>query len=141
MATTADQSYANHAHRPVAWQVAWLGALLACVLFVWILYRERSLIAVALLLLGLVTLLGITLLRLFALRLQDRIIRLEVQVRLARLGQEAVIDRLSVKQLVALRFAANHELAALADRAVAENLSPDQIKRAVTDWQADRLRT
>ena len=137
----AEQSYANHAHRPVAWQVAWVGALIASALFVWIVYRDRSLVSIGLLLLGVVTLLTITLLRLFALRLQDRIIRLEMQVRLAGVGREALAERLAVKQLVALRFAANHELASLADRALAEKLSPDQIKRAVTDWHADRLRT
>jgi hypothetical protein len=137
----AEQSYATHAHRPIAWQVAWVGALVASALFVWIVYRDRSLVSIALLLLGVVTLLTITLLRLFALRLQDRIIRLEMRVRLAAVGREALTERLSVKQLVALRFAANHELAALADRALGEKLSPDQIKQAVTDWQADRLRT
>ena len=137
----AEQSYANHAHRPVAWQVAWVGALIASALFVWIVYRDRTVVSIGLLLLGVVTLLTITLLRLFALRLQDRIIRLEMQVRLAGVGREALAERLAVKQLVALRFAANHELGALADRALAEKLSPDQIKRAVTDWQADRLRT
>ena len=141
MATTVDQNYANHAHRPVAWGLAWLGALIVTALFMWIAYRERSLLAVGLVLLGLVTLFTISLLRMFALRLQDRIIRLEVRVRLARAGREQVVDRLGVKQVVALRFASDAELPALADRAVAENLSPDEIKRSVSEWQADRLRT
>jgi hypothetical protein len=141
MATTAEQSYANHAHRPVAFGLVWLGALIATSLFLWVAYRDRSLVGAALVLLGLVTLAAISLLRVFALRLQDRIIRLEMRVRLAKLGREALVDRLPMKQVVALRFAPDEELAALADRALAEQLSPDQIKRAIKNWRPDHLRT
>jgi hypothetical protein len=141
MATTAEQNYANHAYRATAWLIAWAGAALVTMLFLWNAYTERSLASIALVLLGLVVLLTITIVRTFALRLQDRIIRLEMRGRLARLGREQTIERLSVKQVVALRFASDGELPALVDRALAENLSPDQIKRAVTHWQADRLRT
>jgi hypothetical protein len=83
----------------------------------------------------------ISLLRVFALRLQNRIIRLEMRVRLTKLGRDGEMDRLAVSQLVALRFASDRELPSLFDRALAESLSADQIKRAVTDWQADFFRT
>ena len=141
MATIPEQHYANHAHRPVAFGLVWLGALGVTDMFLCEAYRERSLVAVGLVLLGLVTLATISLLRVFALRLQDRIIRLEMCVRLAGAGREALVERLDLKQLVALRFASDGELPALADRALAEQLSPDQIKRAIRVWQADRLRT
>jgi hypothetical protein len=141
MATTADQNYANHAYRATAWLVACSGAALVTLLFLWNLYVERSLASVALALLGLVVLLTLWVMRMFALRLQDRIIRLEMRIRLARLGLEPAIERLSVKQVVALRFASDGELPALIERALAESLLPDQIKRAITSWQADRLRT
>jgi hypothetical protein len=141
MATTADQSYANHAYRATAWLVAWSGGALVTLLFLWNLYVERSLASFALVLLGLVVLLTISVMRIFALRLQDRIIRMEMRIRLARLGLEPALERLSIKQVVALRFASDGELSALIDRALAESLPPDQIKRAITSWQADRLRT
>jgi len=48
--------------------------------------------------------------------------------------------RLSVGQIVALRFAADDELAALAARAARESMSPDAIKRAVQHWRADTYR-
>jgi purine nucleoside permease len=75
------------------------------------------------------------------LRLQDRIIRLEMQTRLARLGRAADCGRMTLRQIVALRFASDAELPALLDRAAAEHLTADQIKRAVTAWQADHMRT
>ena len=74
-------------------------------------------------------------------RLQDRIIRLEVHGRLERLGRGAGFSRLTTRQIVALRFASDAEIPALLDRALAENLTADQIKAAVTDWQADNHRT
>jgi hypothetical protein len=79
--------------------------------------------------------------RRYAVRLQDRIIRLEMTVRLAQAGLPEAVRRLSIKQIVALRFASDAELRPLAERAISESLSPDQIKRAVADWQPDLLRT
>jgi hypothetical protein len=79
--------------------------------------------------------------RAYTVRLQDRIVRLEMQLRLERLGGEHDFPRLSTAQLAALRFASNAELPGLLDRSLAENLTPDQIKRAVCDWQPDFYRT
>ena len=135
------QNYANHPHRPYVWNVAWVSALVAAGMLVWSAYQEPSSQSLALVLLGIAVVIGVTLTRLFALRLQNRIIRLEMQLRLARLGREQDVARVSMSQLVALRFASDAELAALVDRAVNEQLTPDQIKRAVTDWQGDYLRT
>jgi hypothetical protein len=135
------QNYQNHVHRPLGWQITWVAAAIAVGLQLWLAVREPSPQSLALALLALVVIAGLTLTRTFALRLQNRIIRLERQLRLARLGREKDLARVSMRQLVALRFASDAELPALIDRAAAENLTPDQIKRAVTDWQGDYLRT
>jgi hypothetical protein len=89
--------------------------------------------------LGVATLVVIS--RVYTVRLQDRIIRLEMLVRLSRLGRDRDFGRLTIKQLTALRFASDAELPALLDKTLAENLTPDQIKRAVTSWQPDLYRT
>ena len=137
----AEQTYATHRYRPTFWLVALLCATLALVATLALLIRQLSVLTVGLALLAFTVFFTLQLVRLFALRLQNRIIRLEMQVRLARLGRERDMPRLLLPQIVALRFASDAELPALMDRAIAENLTPDQIKRAVTSWQGDYLRT
>ena len=140
MAATA-QNYGNHRYRPLGYQITWALAALALGHLMWLAYVDPTVQALSLVLLALAVLGGLTLMRLFALRLQNRIIRVEMQLRLTRLGRERDLTKLTMSQLVALRFASDAELPALADRAVAGNLTADQIKRAVTDWQGDHLRT
>ena len=136
----AAQSYATHVRRPAAWNVAFLLALVALVLLLTAAVREPSLQGVALALLATSVLVAVSVLRMMGVRLQDRIIRLEMGVRLVRLGLGDALGRLSVRQLVALRFASDPELPALVARAVEEQLAPDVIKRAVREWQPDTLR-
>jgi hypothetical protein len=131
------QHYANHPHRPWAWNVAWVSAVVAAGVLIWLAYQAPSAQSLALALLGVAVVIGVTLTRLFGLRLQNRIIRVEMQLRLARAGREQALARLTLPQLVALRFASDAELPALLDRTLAEQLTADQIKRAVTDWQGD----
>lgn len=76
--------------------------------------------------------------------MQDRIIRLEMQVRLRQVlpaEAHAGIDRLTLSQLVALRFASDAELPGLVQRTLSgEFASANAIKQAVKDWQGDDLR-
>jgi hypothetical protein len=79
----------------------------------------------------------------YALKNQNRIIRLEEQLRLADLLDEeqlGLIDTLTVDQFIGLRFAADAEVATLAQRAVTENLTRKQIKEAITNWRPDNER-
>jgi hypothetical protein len=82
--------------------------------------------------------------RLYTVRLQDRIILLEMKVRAAEVlpaGQDARLSELDPKQVVALRFAPDAELGELLDRAIREKLPPVEIKRAIRNWRGDYLRT
>jgi len=136
-----QQNYANHVYRARAWSITWVVAAIAFFVLLFHVYEEPTYVSFALLALAGVVVSAISLIRVFALRLQNRIIRLEMQIRLARLGRESSLPRLSMAQLVALRFASDAELPALIDRAIGEQLKPDAIKREVRDWQGDHLRT
>ena len=78
--------------------------------------------------------------RIFALKAQDRAIRAEENLRHFILTGRTLDPRLALRQIVGLRFASDAEFIALAQKAAAENLSADQIKRAVTNWRPDHDR-
>jgi type II secretory pathway component PulF len=79
-------------------------------------------------------------LRRYALTLQDRIIRSEENFRYYRLTGNLLDSKLSLKQVIALRFAQDEEYPVLVERAIQENLPPDDIKKAVRNWRADHHR-
>jgi len=85
-----------------------------------------------------------TVARFNALMLQDRLIRLEMRLRLARLlppELQARIDELTVPQLIALRFASDEELPGLTEKVLEKQLTASaEIKKAVSNWQADHMR-
>jgi len=87
---------------------------------------------------------GMGLARGFALRVQDRVIRLEERLRYEKLLPGELCsraDELTVAQIVSLRFASDAELPALARKVLDEKLSNRKaIKGLVTHWRADHLR-
>lgn len=151
MAETRPQTYANHTRFDPAFHffllpVFGLGVILTLVHFFAHL-RESDLrdnihsfflivLAVALLTLVLKV-------RLYAVRVQDRVIRLEERLRLTQLSPEplrARIPELTEDQLVGLRFASDGEVAKLAERALNEKMTRKQIKQAIQTWRPDYWR-
>lgn len=139
----AEQSFKNHAHRPTETGILWLLSMIALVLMVQQFRggdtRDWAIVALvlAMFLVGWIS-------RAYIVRLQDRIIMLEMKVRAAETlpaGQDAQLAKLTKQQIVALRFASDDELGSLLDRAVRDNLAPKDIKAAVKSWRADHYRT
>ena len=145
MATRVPQSYANHARYVVGYH--FVAFFLLFVNLVWSVVQAfkhfgvasiiGALLAVALLLIFFYA-------RGFAVTVQDRVIRLEMRLRLGQLlpaDLKPRIGELTVGQLVALRFASDAELPTLARKVLDERIaSRDEIKKLVKDWQADELR-
>ena len=78
--------------------------------------------------------------RIYALKAQDRAIRAEEALRHYILTGKPLDARLRMGQIIALRFASDNELPELAGRAVNENLTSQDIKKAIKDWRADYYR-
>ena len=82
--------------------------------------------------------------RLFALTVQDRVIRLEMRLRLADILPVDLRPRIlefTVGQLVSLRFAGDAELPAIARKVLDDKMNDRKtIKQMVKDWQGDYLR-
>ena len=76
----------------------------------------------------------------FPIKAQDRAIRAEEGLRYYILTHKSFDSRLKPSQIIALRFAEDDEFVVLADRAVREGLSADEIKKAIKKWRADHHR-
>ena len=96
-----------------------------------------------LVLLSVVVFIPYFILRLYPLKVQDRVIRLEERIRLQALAPSewhTQIYRLTEDQLIGLRFAADDEVVELAKQALEHNLNRKQIKERIKNWRADNWR-
>ena len=139
-----EQTYKNHTRLDPTFHFVILPALLVNLIVAivrWTPHRDFDhgwtvIIAVVLLLFA-------NLVRAYALRVQDRVIRLEERIRMAALlplDAQPIQRELTTGQIIALRFASDAELASLAERAVRDQLSPRQIKQAIARWRPDTHR-
>ena len=78
--------------------------------------------------------------RVFSLKAQDRAIRADENLRHFAMTGKLLDARLTVPQVVGLRFASDAEFVALAQTAAAGNLTQDAIKRAIKTWRPDTYR-
>ena len=145
MADGRPQSYANHARYVPLFHFGLLGILVLN--FLWSLYvltRGLSVAAVMGVLMAIAYFGFFFFMRSFATTLQDRVIRVEMRVRLERIlpaELKARISELSRDQLVSLRFAGDDEMAGLVREVLEKNLARRaEIKRRIRNWQADHFR-
>ncbi|MGD6966346.1 hypothetical protein FZC78_20160 [Rossellomorea vietnamensis] len=141
---TIKQDYKNHTQAdPLFIGGIGLLSLIAFILSIVFFFQnvgDQWLLSVIVLLFALIFLFVTVRLRGYALKLQDRIIRGEENFRYYRLTGNLVDSRLSLKQVIALRFADDAEYPELVARTLSENLSPDEIKKAVQNWKEDHHR-
>ncbi len=145
MPEKTPQSYQNHARFVPAYHYLAAGILTLNLLWsAWKLIKSPSIDAGMALALAVALILMLLYLRIFPLKAQDRVIRLEERMRLARLlpaDLQARIEELRPGQLVALRFASDEELPELVRRTLAGELPRTQdIKKAIRSWRGDYLR-
>jgi hypothetical protein len=136
------QNYNNHVRRvPLFLGVAFvlLATIIGACVNLWKSIGDHSrLYNAALLLVAVVCLVLVQFLaRTYALRAQNRAIRSEENLRHFVITGKLLDPRLTIHQVIALRFSSDEEFAGLARQAADENLAPDTIKRAVKNWRAD----
>ena len=145
MADKVPQTFENHARFVPAYHVILFGILL--INLGWSLYRMFRAFSVETAL-GLLLAFGLMLMfffsRIFALRVQDRVIRLEMRLRMEKLlpaDLQPSIPEFTPRQLIALRFASDAELPELARRVITEKIEDGKtIKKLIRQWNPDYLR-
>ena len=140
----APQSFEHHTR----WDPAYHFFLVpvTVITFLWLIYnayKTRTWFAYWEIIVGIAAIIAVFKIRTYALHVQDRLIGLEERLRLSSLVTPDFrprINELKPNQLVALRFASDSEVQALAARAIAENLDRKQIKATIKSWRADNFR-
>ena len=142
----SEQSYATHRKWVPGYHfVLFLMTVLAWCGTVYNLYRAWSRgsgrgEAILIFLLASCMAMAVFYLRIFALKAQDRAIRVEENLRHYLLYGEPLSEELGTRQVIGLRFASDREFGPLAKKAAAERLSENAIKKSIKDWRDDIYR-
>ncbi len=144
MSKASPQNLKNHVRFDPQFHAVLFSVLVAnLVVAVIYLVRHPHFLTAWMVLLSIVVFIPVFKLRLYPLKVQDRVIRLEERLRLQALAPAewaAQLYRLSEDQLIALRFAADGEVVELAKQALEQNLSRKQIKERIKEWRPDEWR-
>jgi hypothetical protein len=147
MSNRKPQSFSSHASTDPAFHYVALAALLgnlvfaAIVLFLGI--HSRIFLSLWIITLTIVMVISLFKSRLYPLKIQDRIIRLEERLRLDALLPEPTrkrIHELTEDQLIGLRFASDDEMPKLVEAALQEKLTRKEIKARIQNWRPDHFR-
>jgi uncharacterized membrane protein YjfL (UPF0719 family) len=141
----STQNYQNHAQRVPGFLavglVLFVSLIGACVnLFNSIGDHQRLYSASLLVVLTACVFLVAFFCRTFALKAQDRAIRAEENLRHFAMTGKLLDSRLTIQQIIALRFASDEEYLPLIAEAIAKNLDAKTIKMQVKNWRADHHR-
>jgi len=141
----STQNYSNHARFRWMFHYTSLPILLVnAIVFIVIAVKEPTKMSVWIAVVSFALFMYVFDTRGSILTVQDRLIRLEMRMRLERVLGSAAKDKiakLTCGQLIGLRFASDAELPALVDRTLSGELADKKaIKQAVQNWQPDTLR-
>ena len=147
MSASQPQSFRNHARLDPPYHfVASIALLINFILAIIILIRNwntQPLLSTWVFLLSFTMIIVIFKLRLYPLKVQDRVIRLEERLRMAALLPEPLkrrIPELTEDQLLGLRFASDAELPTLVELTLDKQLNRKQIKERIQSWRPDHWR-
>lgn len=145
MAEKTPQTYANHTRfdPPFHFFVIPVAAATFFVMIWNAVQKSFTFTSIWLVVAALAALVAAFKIRIYALKAQDRVIRLEERLRLASLLPEPLRSRtaeLTESQLIALRFASDAELPRLVEKTLAGKLPAAEIKKAIVTWRPDYFR-
>jgi len=140
----APQSLKNHGRLDPPYHVFTFGLYLANLVFAVISeVRHTDYVSTWYLLVSIFVIVPILKLRMYPLKVQDRVIRLEERLRLQALAPpewHAQIYRINEDQLIGLRFASDDEVVELAKQALEHGWNRKQIKERIKSWRPDEWR-
>jgi len=136
-----EQNFKNHPRLVPEFHIIMFGIVLTVVILSVInLFHGITLSSSMFFLIGISSVIGFAKIRTFPVKVQDRAIRAEENLRCFTLTGKMFDKRLTINQIVALRFASDEEFVALMERAISENMSNKQIKLAIRNWRSDHHR-
>lgn len=136
-----EQNFKNHSRLVIGWHGLTFFAILAFLIgsFINLAHSSKdnlysaSLICLAAFIFVLIFIYT----RVFVLKVQDRAIRAEESLRYFILTSKPLSNKLTIQQIIGLRFASDEEYVDLVAKALQENLSNKQIKQAIKNWKGD----
>jgi len=139
-----EQNFKNHARIVIGYHVISFLAILALLIgsFINLAHSAKENLYSASLICLIAVILGLffVFIRTFPLKAQDRAIRAEENLRHFILTGKPLSDKLTINQIIALRFASDAEYLDLVTKAIEQNLAPKQIKESIKNWRADHHR-
>lgn len=138
------QNYSNHPKFVIGYHLFTLLAsfILFVVCVVHLIYSDDVMFNTALLMAvgSLILVLVAFYARVFALRAQDRVIRVEENFRHYLLTGQQLPEGLRIRQVIGLRFASDEEFPTLVQKALSEEMSEKEIKKSIKNWKGDYYR-
>ena len=139
-----EQNFKNHPRIVIGYHIISFVAILALLIgsFINLAHsaKENLYSASLICLIAFILALFFIYLRTFPLKAQDRAIRAEENLRHFILTGKPLSDKLTINQIIALRFASDAEYLDLVTKAIEQNLAPKQIKESIKNWRADHHR-